>query len=171
MERRTILILYLIASIPISFFTVSFLYDYVTWIEPLNNISSEDILFLDKGTHQGSYDQSHSPSMKSTTYIKDENGLDSVLVQLQSHKYSHMIPNGTDYSATLRQGDMFIVDCENDPERDSSSVETFYVALMNSTYIEFHHYLLIMPEKFQCKFPEIIDHGLNMKWPEFNKHK
>ena len=171
MERKTILILYLIASIPISFFTVSFLYDYATWIEPLNNIAPDDILFLDKGTHQGNYDFDHSPSMKNITYVSDENGGHSAVVELQSHKYSHMIPHGTDYSVTLRQGDMFIVDCENDPERDSSSVETFYVALMNSTYVEFHHYLLIMPEKFQCKFPEIIDHGLNMKWPEFNKHK
>ena len=171
MERRTILILYLIVSIPISFFTVSFLYDYVTWIEPLNSITSKDILFLDKGTHQGNYGEDHFSSMKSSTYVKDETGEHSVIIEIQSHKYSHMIPNGTDYSATLRQGDMFIVDCKNDHERKNSDVEAFYVASMNSTYIEFHHYLLIMNDKFQCKFPEIIEHGLNMKWPEFNKHK
>ena len=169
MSRSKILILYLIASVPISFVVVSFLYDYVTWIEPLNNITSEDILFMDKGTHQGSYDQNHSPSMKSTTYVKDEKGVYSAVVELQSHKHSHMIRNDTTYSATIRQGDMLIVDCKNDLKYPGTDVEAFYVASMNNTYIEFHHYLLTMPDKFQCKYPEIIDHGLNMKWPEFVK--
>ena len=162
-----LLILYLIASVPISFIVVSFIYDYFTWIEPLNNITSNDILFLDKGIHQGSYTQNHSPSMKKILYVENEGGEDYAMVELQSHEHSHMIPVNADYSTTIRHGDMLIVDCENDPKYDTTNVEAFYVSSMNSTYIEFHHYLLLMPVTFQCKFPEIIDHGLNMTWPEF----
>ena len=63
----------------------------ITWIEPLNNITSNDILFLDKGTHQGSYAQNHSPSMKKILYVENEGGEDYAMVELQSHEHSHMI--------------------------------------------------------------------------------
>ena len=165
MERKTILLFYLIASMPISFFTVSFLYDYVTWIEPLNNITSDDILFLDKGTHQGSYDETHFPSMKNITYVDDG----SALIEFQSHKFNNFIQDDIDYVATINQRDMLIVDCRKESRFSATFAQTYLVTVLNKTYVEFYHYDLTLPINFQCKYPEIIEYGLDMDWPDFYK--
>ena len=111
---------------------MSFIYDYFTWVEPLNNITSNDILFLDKGTHQGSYDQIHFPSMNDILYVENDGGGNYTVVELQSHEHSHMMHGNTDYSTTIRHGDMLIVDCKNDPKYHTTNVEAFYVASINS---------------------------------------
>ena len=140
-------------------------YQHQTWVVPLNNIESDDILFLDHGSHQGSYDETHFPSMKNITYRDDG----SALIKFQSHKFNNFIQDDIDYTGTINQGDMLIVDCRKESRFGATFAQTYLVTVLNKTYVEFYHYDLTLPIDFQCKYPEIIEYGLDMDWPDFYK--
>ena len=66
----------------------------------------------------------------------------------------------------IEQDDMLIVDCKNMSKFGTIFAQTYHVAVLNNVYVEFHHYDVALPLDFQCKYPEIIEHGLSMKWSD-----
>ncbi|MCH9658301.1 hypothetical protein K0U27_06335 [archaeon] len=144
MNWSTITLLCLIGSLPLFVIAADKIHQYQTWIVPLSSVDSKDIVFLDRGSHQGSYDEIHFPSMKNITYA----GENSAVVEFQSHRYSDFIQDDLSYVAMIEQDDMLIVDCKNMSKFGATFAQTYHVAVLNDVYVEFHHYDVAFPLGF-----------------------
>ena len=143
------------------------LYDYGKWYVPLNRINQTDIIFND--SHVSAYDDGIlTPTVSNMTYV-DEN---TVKISFQDNNFSigaYKIPNKFDFTATLDVGDTFIAMCHDANSDNKYRIDIFHLYDMNKTHAIFDHYGSFLPKEAECKYPDIIEHGFDVKWREFTK--
>lgn len=143
------------------------LFNYGKWTVPLNELSDSPIYYGDQHISMYGDKPKLTPTVSSVDYI-DENTLELTFNKNGFFMGDYEIPNEFEFVTKLKVGDKFISSCFYSDVAKLFHISIFHLVEITDTHSIFNHHNADLPPQAECKYPEIIEHSLNIDWNDFS---